>query len=69
MAIADWLLDKSAQARFNISIAFYVTLQLQISSLYKRFLEKCLDKDLIPEGLRIKLEPQDFMSSQTNIRE
>ena len=34
-----------------------------------RFLEKCLEEDLIPEGLRIKLEPQAFMSTRTNIRE
>ena len=32
------------------------------------FLEKSLDEGLILERLRIKIEPQAFMSSQTNIR-
>lgn len=36
---------------------------------HRHFLENCLDEGLIPEGLRLKLEPQAFMSSMTGLKD
>ena len=43
--------------------------QLVQANHHKKFLEKCLEENLIPEGLRINIEPQAFMSSKSNIKD
>ena len=42
--------------------------QLQQATHHQQFLDNCLEKQLIPEGLKIKLEPQAFMASVTGIK-